>query len=55
MGPLLDDAIAVAGEPHIVLAIDEAAVDGPWYGIGISPRIDQVAREIEDEHRRRLQ
>jgi hypothetical protein len=53
--PLLDDAVAVAGEPHIVLAIDEAAVDGARHGVGIAPRIDQVAREVENEHRGCLQ
>ena len=50
---LLDDAIAVAGDPDVVLIVDEAAVDAVRQHVAIAPGVDHVARLIELDHRRR--
>src|SRR4029453_5306811 len=49
---LLDDAIAVAGNPDIVLVIDEAAVDAVRQLCRVTPRVYYVTMAIVFDHRR---
>src|SRR4029453_16462150 len=48
---LLHDAIAIAGDPNIVLIIDEAPVDAIWQDIRVPPRVYYVTVGIVFDHR----
>ena len=50
MRPLLDDAVAIAGQPDVVLMIDEAPVDDAWHRGRVAERMDEVAGQIEYQH-----
>ena len=54
VAPFLDDAVAVACQPDVVLVIDEAAVDDAGHCVRVAKGMNQVAGEIEDQNRRRL-
>ena len=58
--PFLDDAVAVASNPDVVLVVDETPVDAVgkhrsrpgWAERGVAPAVDEVACRIELEHGR---
>ena len=54
VAPLLDDAVAVAGQPDVALSIDETPMNNPGHRVRVAPGIDEIAREVEDQDGRRL-
>ena len=44
---LLHDAVAVAGDPDVVLVVDEAAVNAVGQDIPVAPRVHDVPRGVE--------
>src|SRR4030095_4176316 len=43
---LLHDAIPIAGDPNVVLVIDEAPVDAIWQDVRVTPRVYYVTVAI---------
>ena len=54
MAVFLDDAVAVGADPHVVVAVEGAAVDGVRDYFGIAPGVDQGAGRVEHQDGRGL-